>query len=104
MKKNSKKTDIEEVQKTQQEGAINRAATDEDHGVQEGAINRAPTEEKQGENDVSSSRSSARRRRKKVDMLHSVPTEDRSESEDAIQRVTTKKQEPGQRRRKKEEG
>src|SRR5436305_11706189 len=87
MKKNSKKPDIEEAQKTQREGVINRAPTDGEHG----------------ENDVSSSRSSARRRRKKEDMLHSVPTEDRSESEDAIHRVTTKKQEPGQRRRKKEE-
>ena len=57
MKKNSKKPDIEEAQKTQQEGTINGA-----------------------------------------------PTEDRSESEDAIHRVPTKKQEPRQRRRKKEEG
>ena len=104
MKKNSKKPDIEEVQKTQQEGAINRAPTEAKHSGQEGVINRAPTDEKQGENDVSSSRSSARRRRKKEDMLHSVPTEDRSEGEDAIQRVTTKKQVPEQRRRKKEEG
>jgi len=104
MKKNSKKPDIEEVQKTQQEGAIYRAPTEAKHSGQEGAINRAPTDEKQGENDVSSSRSSARRRRKKEDMLHSVPTGDRSEGEDAIQRVTTKKQVPGQRRRKKEEG
>src|SRR6266571_2120441 len=95
MKKNSKKPDIEEAQKTQQEGVINRAPTDED---------RAPTDENRGEIDVSSSRSSARRRRKKEDMIHSVPTEDRSESEDAIHRVPTKKQEPRQRRRKKEEG
>jgi len=104
MKKNSKKPDIEEAQKTQQEGVINRAPTDEDHGAQEGAIDRAPTDENRGEIDVSSSRSSARRRRKKEDMIHSVPTEDRSESEDAIHRVPTKKQEPRQRRRKKEEG
>src|SRR6202165_504264 len=73
MKKNSKKPDIEEAQKTQQEGAINGTPTGEDHGAQEGEINRAPTE-------------------------------DRSESEDAIHRVPTKKQEPRQRRRKKEEG
>src|SRR6266700_1101791 len=33
MKKNSKKPDIEEAQKTQQEGVINRASTDEDHGA-----------------------------------------------------------------------
>src|SRR6266699_1792554 len=88
MKKNSKKPDIEEAQKTQQEGAINRA----------------PTDENRGEIDVSSSRSSARRRRKIEGMIHSDPTEDRSESEDAIHRVPTKKQEPRQRRRKKEEG
>src|SRR6266567_4921920 len=104
MKKNSKKPDIEEAQKTQQEGAINRAPTDEDHGAQEGAIHRAPTDENRGEIDVSSSRSSAPRRRKKEGMIHSVPTEDRSESEDAMHRVPTKKQEPRQRRRKKEEG
>src|SRR6266566_7122294 len=104
MKKNSKKPDIEEAQKTQQEGAINRAPTDEDHGAQEGAIHRAPTDENRGEIDVSSSRSSAPRRRKKEGMIHSVPTEDQSESEDAMHRVPTKKQEPRQRRRKKEEG
>src|SRR6266567_2410366 len=63
MKKNSKKPDIEEAQKTQQEGVINRAPTDEDraptdedHGEQEGAIHRAPTDENHGEIDVRSLR------------------------------------------------
>src|ERR1700736_2181082 len=62
MKKNSKKPDIEEAQKTQQEGTINRVPTKKQEPRQrrrkkeEGAINRAPTDEDHGEIDVRSLR------------------------------------------------